>query len=661
MMEFLLYDGKVAVALLVFYLFYRFLLKKETFHRFNRVVLVGTAVLSFLLPLCIITIHKPIEVAPVVPEPAIVATELPAQELSPLVETAVPWWPIVLIILFWAGVAFVLARVSISILSIVKIIRRGQLVREEDGCQIIVTERDIDPFSWMKYIVLSRKDWEAPHESILAHEKAHIDLGHSVEVLLVDVLSALQWFNPAVWMLRADLQELHEYEADDAVLRAGTNIKEYQYLLIRKAVSKSGYSVANSFNHSILKNRITMMSKSKSPLSRGWRVLYLLPLVCLGIGLQARTVYVPIDKDSEKIPAEEQFEYVLNKVTVVKYAPASVKAEDVIHVNKVGDIQLTAGKNFDTAPVCSENFGHWLTGRIIYPADCLYDGTLVVMFTITEEGKVGSVEILNSLCEQLDKIVVKAIEKSPVWTPAMKDGKPVATVLFQPVTFMIRVPDKAGQTSVVMLRVLPDGQVESDGQVYTKEQIKDIVPAHKAGEPQITVQIIAADNVPVGAIDDVKTELRKLESLRIRYTREDSQDGVTRYMPPMLNGTVRTPDPSTSVNREDVFVVRINSADKIFFGNKPTQDDEEMVKMAKDFLKEHGSKTKFSLATDRATSYGAYTHMQELLIRVYTEVRNEKALEVYGKPLSELTIEEKNQINWLVPVGISKADLEHGK
>ena len=404
-----------------------------------------------------------------------------------------------------------------------------------------------------------------------------------------------------------------------------------------------------------------MMSKSKSPLSRGWRVLYVLPLVCLAIGLQARTIYVPIDKDSEKIPAEEQFEYVLNKVTVVKYAPASVKAEDVIHVNKVGDIQLTAGKNFDTAPVCSENFGHWLTGRIIYPADCLYDGTLVVMFTITEEGKVGSVEILNSLCEQLDKIVVKAIEKSPVWTPAMKDGKPVATVLFQPVTFMIRVPDKAGQTSVVMLRVLPDGQVESDGQVYTKEQIKDIVPAHKAGEPQITVQIIAADNVPVGAIDDVKTELRKLESLRIRYTREDSQDGVTRYMPPMLNGTVRTPDPSTSVNREDVFVVRINSADKIFFGNKPCQDDEEMVKMAKDFLKEHGSKTKFSLATDRATSYGAYTHMQELLIRVYTEVRNEKALEVYGKPLSELTIEEKNQINWLVPVGISEAEPKNGR
>ena len=253
MMDFLIYEGKVAVALLVFYLFYRFLLKKETFHRFNRVVLVGTAVLSFLLPLCIITIHKPIEVVPVVPEPAVAATELPVQDLQPLVVSSVPWWPTALAILFWAGVAFVLIRIIVSILSIVRIIRQGQLVREENGCKIVVTERDIDPFSWMHYIVLPRKDWDAPHASILEHEKAHIGFGHSIELLLVDVISALQWFNPAIWMLRADLQELHEYEADDAVLRAGANLKEYQYLLIRKAVSKSGYSVANSFNHSILK------------------------------------------------------------------------------------------------------------------------------------------------------------------------------------------------------------------------------------------------------------------------------------------------------------------------------------------------------------------------------------------------------------------------
>ena len=300
MPPFLIYEGKVAVALLVFYLFYRFLLKQETFHRLNRIVLVGTAVLSFLLPLCIITIRKPVEMEPQVTAPTIGM----APELAPVVEKTATWWPLALAVLFWAGVAFVLVRVAVSVLSIIKLVRAGETVGEEEGCKIVVTDRDVVPFSWMRYIVLSRKDWEGDCASILAHEKAHVAYGHSVELLLVDVLSALQWFNPAVWMLRADLQELHEYEADDAVLRSGADLREYQYLLIRKAVGKSGYSVANSFNHSILKNRITMMSKSKSPLRRRLRVLYLLPLVCLGLGLQAKTVYVPTDKDNNNIVAD---------------------------------------------------------------------------------------------------------------------------------------------------------------------------------------------------------------------------------------------------------------------------------------------------------------------------------------------------------------------
>lgn len=303
MIDFLYYDGKVAIALLVFYLFYRFLLKKETFHRFNRIVLVGTAILSFLLPLCIITIHKPMEMAPLGDLASKDLGEEMAAGLAPMAtatEDADAWWPTALAILYFAGVTFVLGRVIVSILSIVRIIRRGQLIREEDGCKIIVTDRDIDPFSWMRYIVLPRKDWEGQHDSIITHEKAHIAYGHSAELLLVDILSAFQWFNPAIWMLRMDLQELHEYEADDAVLRSGANLKDYQYLLIRKAVGKSGYSVANSFNHSILKNRITMMSKTKTPISRCWRVLWLLPLVCLGIGLQARTVYIPTGEENHR-------------------------------------------------------------------------------------------------------------------------------------------------------------------------------------------------------------------------------------------------------------------------------------------------------------------------------------------------------------------------
>ena len=657
-MAFLIYDAKVAVALLVFYLFYRFLLKKETFHRFNRVVLVGTAVLSFLLPLCIITIHKPMETtAPLVTEPAMVA-ELPEQELAPLVQVSEPWWHVALTILFWAGVAFVLGRVLISILSILRIIRQGEPVRKEDGCRILVTERDIDPFSWMKSIVLSRKDWEIPHESILAHEKAHIAYGHSIEILLVDVLSALQWFNPAIWMLRADLKELHEYEADDAVLRAGADLREYQYLLIRKAVSKSGYSVANSFNHSILKNRITMMSKSRSPLSRGLRALWLLPLVCLAIGLQARTVYVPVDKDSEKNVSDEKPRGYLSEIVVIGYGGQEAPR----HHKSLEADALPSIKNpdMDTEAVCRENFSWWLNTRLVYPDEAKTDdGTVLAKFTVGTDGKVKDITILWSVSEQLDGIVAQQIAKSPEWTPAMKDGKPVEMSFIQPVAFMVRTSSKT--PSPVVLNIRKDGTIESGGKVYTLSQLKDIIPPHAAGQPQTTVTILAADDVHMGAVDDVKNELRKLESLKVNYASASSREGITRYMPPLPeNGKVRVAktldEMFQGVDRETILMVRINSAGAYMLGNRRVQDDAEIVRLGKAFLKEHGKETHFGLHHDRGTGYGAYTHIQTLLMQVYEEVRDEKAQEVYGKRLQDLSADERAQINLLVPLSISEAE-----
>jgi len=493
-MNLLVYEGKVAVALLVFYLFYRFLLKKETFHRFNRVVLVGTAVLSFLLPLCIITIRKPVEMETTVAQPVVGVAEI----ASAAEASSAPWWPTALAILFWAGAAFVLVRVVVSILCIARIARRGELVREEDGCKIIVTERDIDPFSWMRYIVLSRKDWDGDHAPIIAHEKAHIAYGHSVERLLVDVLSALQWFNPAIWMLRADLQELHEYEADDAVLRGGANIREYQYLLIRKAVSKSGYSVANSFNHSILKNRITMMSKSKSSLVRGLRALYLLPLICLGLGLQARTVYVPKDKgnknfeyhpmtvqigqnpliilrqawgEEHEITKEEYDELSTSRIESIgfmkdeaafkKYGDKAAHGVVVITLKapmEMEEIVVVSYREKEEEPIAFRlipdqmprfqggdlnEFSKWLCQRIDVPKDCNHEGTMKVSFEVLADGTVGDVEVTESVCPELDALVTATIKQSPKWEPGTtKNGTPIDTNLRIPIVFKVRNTSK---------------------------------------------------------------------------------------------------------------------------------------------------------------------------------------------------------------------------
>ena len=288
MTEFLIYQGKTAVILAVFYMFYRLLLSKDTFHRFNRIILLGTAALSFVLPLCVITIHEVVMIpavqsAPQMLESATIGT------MAAVAEVSEPIWPYVICAVFAIGALGVLLMAVVSIAKVICIIRSGEHHTLESSETLVITDAEIAPFSWMKYIVLSREDYENGYSQILTHEKAHIALRHSWDVLFVDMITALQWFNPAMWMLKADLRAIHEFEADDAVLRSGADVKEYQYLLIRKAVSKSGYSVANSFNHSTLKARITMMSNKKSSRKGAWKALYVLPLVGISLSVTAET------------------------------------------------------------------------------------------------------------------------------------------------------------------------------------------------------------------------------------------------------------------------------------------------------------------------------------------------------------------------------------
>ena len=316
MTEFILYQGKTALVLAVFYMFYRLLLSKETFHRFNRIVLLGTAALSFILPLCVITI-KEVVILPYTT--SMEKTVETANEISATGTAAYtqPIWPYIIAGVFIMGAAAVLMTTLISIFRVKSILRHGERRMLESGETLIITNDDTAPFSWMKYIVISREDYESGYSQILTHEKAHIALRHSWDLLFVDIITVFQWFNPAIWMLKGDLRALHEFQADDAVLRSGTNIKEYQYLLIRKAVGKSGYSVANSFNHSTLKARITMMLNKKSSRMSAWKALYVIPLVGFALACNAQTVvdYQHEDQDLHNTEIMETFDTPVDKDT----------------------------------------------------------------------------------------------------------------------------------------------------------------------------------------------------------------------------------------------------------------------------------------------------------------------------------------------------------
>ena len=301
MTDFLIYDLKVALLIAVFYMFYRLMLAHETFHRVNRIVLLLTAVASYVLPLCVITYHKTVVMHQA---PLVTIGDLQATVYEP---SSTPWWQVALPILFIIGASIALGHTLCSLFRIIRLINHSEQHPQDDGTIVCVTgNAAISPFSWMHYIVMNRSDYETRDAAILAHERGHIRLRHSWDLILVDTLTALQWFNPAIWMLRSDLRAIHEYEADGAVLSQGINARQYQYLLITKAGGIGGYSLANGITHSALKNRITMMTNKTSKSSHLLKLLALLPIVGVTLALNAETVkdYV-YDEPQKQVPVKK--------------------------------------------------------------------------------------------------------------------------------------------------------------------------------------------------------------------------------------------------------------------------------------------------------------------------------------------------------------------
>jgi TonB family protein len=306
MTSFLIYDAKVAVLIAVFYMFYRLMLSRETFHRVNRVVLLLTAIASFVLPLCVITMHETVTMEPL---PMMALDDLSIDEAAPVVEPAeeTPWWQIALPTLFIIGMLVTLGHTLMSMFRILMLIKRSERYPQPDGTTICVSgNAKVPPFSWMHYIVLNRDDYAEQNAAILAHEQGHIRLKHSWDLLLVDTLTALQWFNPAMWMLRSDLRAIHEYEADGAVLSLGINARQYQYLLITKAASIGGYSLANGISHSTLKNRINMMLHKKSNRSSLLKLLALIPIVGITLAVNAKKVQDVVYTDAPEVTSMEE-------------------------------------------------------------------------------------------------------------------------------------------------------------------------------------------------------------------------------------------------------------------------------------------------------------------------------------------------------------------
>ena len=462
---FFVYILKSSVCLAAFYLFYRLLLSRETFHRFNRVALLSILLLSCLLPLVEVTVEKQTEVHQTMMtlEQWLMLADMmnTAEAMDLQAEEVTVTWIQVALLVYLAGILFFALRNGYSLLKLGGLLKSGRkenlskYTGDGEKVTLIVHEHDIAPFSWMKYIVIWKKDLDENGREILIHELAHIQNRHSWDLLVADICIFFQWFNPASWLLKQELQNIHEYEADETVIEKGVDAKQYQLLLIKKAVGTRLYSMANSFNHSKLKKRITMMLKEKSNPWAKLKYLYMLPVAAIAVTAFARP---EISETAEEISAVK-----VNDLTAIVEAKVTKTIEEAVQVStvlkdtakpvevkyipaEVGD-KLQGSPVFEMVEQMPEFPGggmsaalEYIQKNMQYPESAKENGTqgrVTVQFVVDKAGNVTEPKVLRPVDKELDAEAIRLVKSMPKWKPGMQKGQAVAVKFTMPVLFRL--------------------------------------------------------------------------------------------------------------------------------------------------------------------------------------------------------------------------------
>ena len=449
---FLVYILKSAACLAVFYLFYKLLMSRDTFHRFNRFALLGLLVLSSLLPLVEASVNSPaaVQETMLTLEQLLLLADIQpeGESMAAATPSATVLWLRAALLVYLTGIVFFIVRNLCSLARLGRLIRQGKREaldsylpdRKEKNVRLVVHDHDIAPFSWMHWIVIARKDLEENGREILIHELAHIRNRHSWDLLLADLCIFVQWFNPAAWLLKQELQNIHEYEADETVLREGVNARNYQMLLIKKAVGTRLYSMANSFNHSSLKKRITMMLKEKSnPWARA-KYLYILPLAALAVTAFARP----------------EVSAVADEISAVKVIAPAVHDSIQPNVQTAVAAPSSALDQMPEFPGGMEALNTYLRNNIRYPQEAQkagIQGRVIIQFIVSKDGSITDAEVVESVDPQLDAEGLRLIKNMPRWKPGMRKGQAIRVKQTLPIRFAFtKTSDKPENSNSIFLK-----------------------------------------------------------------------------------------------------------------------------------------------------------------------------------------------------------------
>ena len=314
---------------------------------------------------------------------------------------------------YFIGMAAVLFWLLHSQWNLRRIFRQGRSESLPGGITLHVVPGDVSPFSYFNHIVINEQDYRDNPREILIHEQAHINLRHSIDVVFTSLVTLFQWWNPAAWLLCRELRQVHEYEADEAVINENVDVKQYQLLLIRKSVGDQLFSMANSFNYQSLKKRIRMMTINKSSRWNKLRALAAVPVIALAL-----LAFANPETDTAEL-------------VVVAYQQDKTESDQV----------YKSVEQMPQFPGGEAAMMRYLSQNIKYPPSAAknnIEGRVILQFVVEKDGQIGEVKIVRSVDPELDAEAVRVIKTMPKFIPGRQDGKPVAVWYTIPISFKLQ-------------------------------------------------------------------------------------------------------------------------------------------------------------------------------------------------------------------------------
>ena len=464
MMALFVYSIKSALVLTLLYLPYTLMLRQESFFRMNRITLLTILMLSLVLPMVDIpSLANPEQ--PVVYEMQqrimLMTQEAETTSMSLAKTTRTFSWLGILALVYIIGISLALCIRLWQLFRIGQIIRGGCLWTDKSGKATIYCHiDDVAPFSWMRSIVISESDYKPFGREILLHEKAHILSLHSMDILFLTLVEAIQWWNPIAYLLGRSLRDVHEYEADDYVLHQGISLHNYQELLVKKALANTSYAFANNFNHSLIKKRIYMMNHPKSNPWLRSKVLYILPVMLVVLTAFAtpklnekveeiverveKATEMPQpspqpDQQPESVPtsdvtdmqsAESEEEPVIKETTA-----DSLSSEDYVNdVYRNEYINLTQPPEFPGGMSALRTFVQLHVARALENDASMAGKRAYVQFRIKQDGTIDDIGLVRGDIEAFHE-AIKIVEQMPQWTPARRYGRVADAHFVLPVDF----------------------------------------------------------------------------------------------------------------------------------------------------------------------------------------------------------------------------------